>query len=116
MILVVYFGLYSYRLDLAGKLYQNIILDIVIPLSFYFLFLRISKVVKEVPHFGNLFALLGECCITIFFCHAAMISVMKHSNLHYFVQILICCTLGIGIHKALEQNILLRKVCLGRTS
>lgn len=100
----VAFGLFNYKLDMAGKIYNNLLVDYVVPIAFFLVLLDLSRCISRMPVVSKTLIVIGESCITIFFLHAAILCTLSKYNVSYLLQIVVCIILGISIHKLLQTN------------
>lgn len=105
----------NYRLDIAAKFMSNPVLDVIIPLSFFWCIWKISVWLSKIPIVSSWLSLLGQCCMTIFFVHAFCIAFSKQIGAPIVLQVLIGLSLGILLHYLFSYNKYLSKLFLGKT-
>lgn len=100
----VAFGMFDYKLDMAGKTYNNLFVDYVVPIAFFLVLLDFSRCISRIPVMSRILIIIGESCFKIFFLHAAILLILSKYNFSYLLQIAVCIILGISIHKILQTN------------
>lgn len=105
----------TYKLDMKSMWFNNYLLDIIIPVSFTYLFFLISKGIAKIPYIKNLFLQLGLCCMTIYYTHAAFLWSYRELGIrnHLILTILIALT-GICLHYIFRSNKKLSYLFLGK--
>lgn len=93
---------WEYKINMKAMTYNHIILDLLVPTAFIFIFLQISKMLEHVPFISSALAYTGKCSMTIYFLHAALLYVMK-SHVPIFMNISITISLGVFIHYILNH-------------
>lgn len=95
----------DFKLNMKDMTYSNYILDILIPVSFTYLFFLISKIISKIPFFRNIFIQTGLCCMTVFYTHAALLWSYRGFGIdnHTLLTLLIVIT-GIIIHYIFKSN------------
>lgn len=105
---------FKYRLDIAAKELNNPLLDVIIPVSIFYCIWRISYWISKIPVVSDVFILLGQCCMTIFFVHAFCIGILKNIGAPITIQVVIGLILGIILHRIFSRNKCTSILFLGR--
>ena len=108
-IYICYFHHYNYQLNIADIHLEHYFLDIIIPLSFTILLLNIANYFVKVPIINQLFSKIGECTLTIFFTHAAVLNLCNG-----WIGIILSILIGYILHQLLKQNNITKKLFLGK--
>lgn len=110
----VYMGI-NYKLNMKSMEFNNYILDIVIPVSFTYLFLIISKGIAYIPIIRNIYIQLGLCSMTIYYTHAALICFYRELGLkeHFMLTSIIVLT-GVCVHYIFKSNKITSSLFLSR--
>lgn len=96
---------FEYELNMQSMRYDNLLLDIVIPMSFTLLFLYISKVISHILVLRNFFSKLGESSMTIYFTHVAFILLYKSLGMtNLYVMTIIIVISGLILNQIFKIN------------
>lgn len=115
-IVVTSLGLFNYKLDMAGKIYNNLFVDLVVPSAFFLVLLNLSRCISKMSVARKILVVIGESCFSIFFMHAAIMCIMSKYKVSYLLQIVVVFILGILIHKLLQTNRYSKFLFLGQPS
>lgn len=104
-IIMNHFHILTYKLDMKSMEFNNYILDIIIPVSFTYLFFLISKGIAKIPYIKNLFSYIGLSCMTIYYTHAALLWSYRELGIknHFLLTLFIVLT-GICLHLIFKYN------------
>lgn len=95
----------EYELNMQSMKYNNLLLDIVVPVSFTLLFLYISKGISYILILKDFFSKLGESSMTIYFSHLAFILLYKELGLtNLYIMTTIVIISGAVLHHFLKLN------------
>lgn len=99
------FHYFNFELNMQKMIYNNLALDLIIPISFTILLLYISKIVSKVPYINNCMRLIGNSCITIYFTHTAFILLYKSLGMQNLYMITLITVLSSTIlHHLFKSN------------
>jgi polysaccharide biosynthesis protein PslL len=95
-----HFGIFTYELDLKNHIYNNLLLDLVIPLSFATTICGISYWISKLP-IAKIFATLGTMSLSIMYLHVPLNIIGRNltSNYGLFIFTLIGVIVPVLIHK-----------------
>lgn len=96
---------FKYELNMKSMTYDNLLLDIIIPMSFTLLFLYISKAISHILVLKDFLSKLGESCMTIYFTHVAFILLYKSLGMtNLYVMTIIIVISGLMLHQIFKIN------------
>ena len=108
-IYICIFHHYNYKLNIADIHLEHYFLDIIIPFSFTILLLKIATYLAKIPIVNQIFSKIGECTLTIFFIHAAILHI-SNGWLGIVLSVLIGCIL----HQMIKKNEITKCWLLGK--
>lgn len=114
IIILNYLHILDYKLSMKYMIYNNIILDIIVPLSFTYLLFCISKILSSHPIIRKPFITLGISSMTIYFTHGYLISISRGFGLSsplLLIPIVLC---GLLFHYCVKTNKYTSLLFLGR--
>lgn len=89
----------DYRINMKSMTYNHVLLDLMVPLSFIFVFLWVSNILKRIPYISTFIAYVGKSSMTIYFTHAALLYSMKtYFCLYNVTAIIITISVGLTLH------------------
>lgn len=66
-----------YKLNMKSMVYDHFILDLCVPVFFTYFFYKVSIILSHTQGFSYLLSYLGTCSMTIYFTHAAILSLTR---------------------------------------
>lgn len=102
----------DYHFNMANKCFDNIFLNIFIPCAFALSLYFVSIGIGYIPIINKFMTKIGECSLTIFFTHAAVIAIFKDYDTTY--RVLIAVIIGVVLHFIFNQFKITRIAFLGK--
>lgn len=102
----------NYKINMMGMVYEHFMLDIIVPLSFTYLFYRLSCFITRMPLICTITAYLGQASITIYFVHAAILWIIR-DNFDDSIRIMAALAIGCAFHGLFEYFRITRIMFLG---
>lgn len=106
---------FHFEINMQKMIYNNLVLDLIIPISFTLLLLYISKIISKTTYMNNCMKLIGNSCITIYFTHTAFITIYKSLDIqNLYIITLLTILSGVILHKLLKKYKYTSILFLGR--
>lgn len=99
-------------LNMMPMTYNNVVIDMVVPMVFSISLYMLSKMLTYVPLIREMLSSVGACTFTIFFTHAAILA-MWPWNLNWG-GVLVAVVVGWLIHNVLVRNRFLKMIFIGK--
>lgn len=103
VIILNYLHMLDYKLSMKYMTYNNIILDIIVPLSFTYFLLLISKILSH-SIISKPFITLGASSMTIYFTHGYLISISHGFGLSSPSLLILIILSGLLFHYCIKTN------------
>lgn len=86
----------DYNLNMCQMSYPDLVLDLLVPLSFTITLYYLSLGLKYIPYISKILCLIGASSFTIFFTHASVIALWPWQK--SFLLVLCCVVVGCLLH------------------
>ncbi|MGF2617974.1 acyltransferase family protein [Rossellomorea vietnamensis] len=108
-------GIIHYSLDMKYQIYNHLLLDIVVPLSFIILIIKISSLVEGIPIINRLMNIAGQSSLTVMYLHLPLIIISRKFHEFNLIEVT-CIALAVSsfIHFLNKRNKLTRILLLGQ--
>ena len=103
---------WNYHINMKDVEYNSLLLDLLLPLSFIYLFYIISILLKKVTGVSKLLAYVGRSSMTIFFTHAATLFFFN-KQIELWLSTSLAIVVGVCIHILLTKSKYTRLLFLG---
>lgn len=107
-----YYPSINCTLNMMPMRYNNIIIDMLVPMVFCISLFMLSKMLTYVPLVREVLSSVGACTFTIFFTHAAILAAWPKELTWFTVWVAI--VVGWAIHNVLIHIDLLKKLFIGK--
>lgn len=102
----------DYHFNMAGKGLDNLFLNLFIPCIFALSLYFVSIGIGYIPIIKQIMSKIGECSLTIFFTHAAVIAIFKDYDIT--CRVLIAMVIGVILHYIFYQFNITQFAFLGK--
>lgn len=103
IVLANYYHVFFFKLDMAARQMTDPFLDLIIPMSFGLVFLKISRIIITLRFIRIVLEIIGRSSMTIFFTHAGIIAMCRKFVNDSSLEILICLITGIIIYYIIKR-------------